>query len=159
MQSQTRERSAAYPFEVPYRLINMFSQRGDVVLDPFLGTGTTMQAALLCGRNSCGYDIDPAFEKITRDGIQALKLDNCNAAIKQRLDDHTAFIAERENAGKEVKHFNKILNVPVMTGQEEKITLHYLQRIDCPNEGDIRVEYIKSPDFTSLPHTSSDTLF
>ena len=159
MQSQTRERSAAYPFEVPYRLINMFSQRGDVVLDPFLGTGTTMQAALLCGRSSCGYDIDPAFEKITRDGIQALKLDNCNAAIKQRLDDHIAFIADREDTGKEVKHFNKILNVPVMTGQEEKITLHYLRRIDCPNKGEIRVEYIENSDFTSLPHTSSNTLF
>lgn len=159
MQSQTRERSAAFPFEVPYRLINMFSQRGDVVLDPFLGTGTTMQAAILCGRNSIGYDIDPAFEEITREGIKSLKVDNCNMAIKQRFDDHKAFIADRENAGKEVKHFNMTLNVPVMTGQEEKIALHYLKQIDCPNEGEIKVEYIESSDFTSLPHTSSDTLF
>lgn len=159
MQSQTRERSAAFPFEVPYRLINMFSQRGDVVLDPFLGTGTTMQAALLCGRSSVGYDIDPAFEKITRDGLQSLNVDNCNVAIKQRLDDHIAFIADREKAGKEVKHYNKTLNVPVMTGQEEKISLHYIKRIDCPKTGEIQVEYIADSDFTSLPHTSSDTLF
>lgn len=159
MQSQTRERSAAFPFEVPYRLINMFSQRGDVVLDPFLGTGTTMQAALLCGRSSVGYDIDPAFEKITRDGILSLKVDNCNMAIKQRLDDHISFIADREKAGKEVKHFNKTLNIPVMTGQEEKISLHYLRRIDCPQTGEIQVEYVEDSDFTAIPHTSSDTLF
>ena len=159
MQSQTRERSAAFPFEVPYRLINMFSQRGDVVLDPFLGTGTTMQAAILCGRNSAGYDIDPAFEQITRSGIQSLKLDNCNSAIKQRLDDHNAFIAERVKAGKEVKHFNKTLNVPVMTGQEEKISLHYIKGIDCKESGEITIDYIADSDLTVLPITSSNSLF
>ena len=36
----SRERSAAYPFEIPFRLINMFSLKGDTILDPFLGTGT-----------------------------------------------------------------------------------------------------------------------
>ena len=64
--NSSRERSAAFPFEIPYRLINMFSQKGDTVLDPFLGTGTTMQAAILLGRNSCGYEIDANFESIIR---------------------------------------------------------------------------------------------
>ena len=73
--SNTRERSAAFPFEVPYRLINMFSQKGDTILDPFLGTGTTMQAAILTGRNSCGYDIDANFEAIIREGVEELDLD------------------------------------------------------------------------------------
>lgn len=159
MQSQTRERSAAFPFEVPYRLINMFSQQGDVVLDPFLGTGTTMQAAILCGRNSIGYDIDPAFGQITREGIKSLTVDGCNSAIKQRVDDHKAFITDREKAGKEIKHFNKTLNIPVMTGQEEKISLHYIQGIVCPNEGTIGVTYIEDSDFSALPFTSKNTLF
>ena len=158
MQSQTRERSAAYPFEVPYRLINMFSQRGDVVLDPFLGTGTTMQAAILCGRNSCGYDIDPAFETIIRENIQSLSIDNCNALIKQRLDDHKAFVLERQKTGKEVKHFNAILNVPVMTGQEEKITLQYLRNVECKKSGSIYVDYIAKSDLTTLPITIGDNL-
>jgi len=39
-----RERSAAFPFELPYRLVNMYAMQGDVVLDPFAGTGTTMAA-------------------------------------------------------------------------------------------------------------------
>lgn len=41
-----RLRSGAYPFEIPYRLISMFSVKGDTVLDPFSGTGTTLLAAL-----------------------------------------------------------------------------------------------------------------
>ena len=53
--SETRDRSAAYPFEVPYRLINMYSQYGDTVLDPFFGLGTTMLAAMTSGRNSIGF--------------------------------------------------------------------------------------------------------
>lgn len=158
MQSQTRERSAAYPFEVPYRLINMLSQRGDVVLDPFLGTGTTMQAAILCGRNSCGYDIDPVFETIIRDNIRSLSVDNCNMLIKQRFDHHKAFVVERQNAGKEVKHFNAILDVPVMTGQETKITLQYLRNVECKKSGPIYVDYIAKSDLATLPITIGDNL-
>jgi len=159
IQSQTRERSAAYPFEVPYRLINMFSQRGDMVLDPFLGTGTTMQAAILCGRNSCGYDIDPAFESIIREGIQSIKVDNCNVAIKQRFDDHKIFVTDRQKQGKEVKHFNVTLNIPVMTGQEEKIALYYVQNIDCKTSKTITVDYIDPSDLSILPHVDTTLLF
>ena len=39
----------------------MFSFVGDTVLDPFLGTGTTTVAALLHGRNSIGYEVDPTY--------------------------------------------------------------------------------------------------
>src|SRR5690606_1592163 len=48
--SGSRDRSAAYPFELPYRLINMYSVKGDIVLDPFLGTGTTALAAMATER-------------------------------------------------------------------------------------------------------------
>lgn len=53
-----RKRSAAFPFELAYRLINMYSIMGDTVLDPFLGTGTTSLASICSGRNSIGYEID-----------------------------------------------------------------------------------------------------
>ena len=52
--SGSRERSAAFPFELPYRLINMYSLRGDTVLDPFAGTGVTTLAAMASGRDSVG---------------------------------------------------------------------------------------------------------
>ncbi len=51
-------RTAAYPDEIAERLIRMFSVRGDVVLDPFLGSGTTAAAATRLGRSSVGYEVD-----------------------------------------------------------------------------------------------------
>ena len=61
---ELRERSAAYPFELVYRVINMYSGIGDTVLDPFLGTGTTSAAAISLCRNSVGYEIEENFREI-----------------------------------------------------------------------------------------------
>lgn len=52
---------AMFPLELPKRLIKMFSFYGDIVLDPFLGSGTTSKAALDLGRNSIGYEINKDF--------------------------------------------------------------------------------------------------
>ena len=52
---------AMFPEELPRRLIKMFSFVGDTVLDPFLGSGTTVKAALDLGRNAVGYEINPDF--------------------------------------------------------------------------------------------------
>jgi DNA modification methylase len=150
--SITRERSAAYPFEIPYRLINMFSQKGDTVLDPFLGTGTTMQASMLLGRNSCGYEIDPNFETIIRNGIDQLGVDLCNYLIKQRFDLHKQFVADRKASGKEVKHFNEILHCDVMTKQETEIELNYLDSITYDFlSKKYTVVYEDKSDLTSIP--------
>lgn len=149
--SNTRERSAAFPFEVPFRLINMFSQKGDTVLDPFLGTGTTMQAAIVTGRNSCGYDIDANFESIIREGIEGLDLDLCNGSIKKRFDTHKAFVEAREKAGKVVKHFNNSLNCKVMTKQESEIELNYLTSIVRAENGAYVVSYEEHSDLTTIP--------
>ncbi len=59
--ASTRNHPAPYPLELAERLIRMFSFVGDTVLDPFLGTGTTMLAAMRCGRNSIGYEIDRSY--------------------------------------------------------------------------------------------------
>lgn len=127
--NSSRERSAAFPFEIPYRLINMFSQKGDTVLDPFLGTGTTIQAAILLGGNSCGYEIDVNLESIIRNNINEIKIDSYNNLIKQRFNNHVDFVKNRIAQGKEIKHFNSIMNIPVMTKQEEKIEFNYLESI------------------------------
>ncbi len=55
---ELERRVAAYPDEIPYRLIRMFSIIGDTILDPFLGTGTTTKVAMDLYRNSIGYEID-----------------------------------------------------------------------------------------------------
>lgn len=57
----TRHHPAPYPIEVAYRLVRMFSFTGDTVLDPFLGTGTTLLAASRCGRNGIGVEIEGSY--------------------------------------------------------------------------------------------------
>ena len=52
---------AAYPQELPARLIKMFSYVEDWILDPFLGSGTTMKAAKDLGRNSVGIELNPDY--------------------------------------------------------------------------------------------------
>ncbi|MFZ2172254.1 MAG: site-specific DNA-methyltransferase, partial [Methylococcaceae bacterium] len=59
--ASTRQHPAPFPYELAYRLVRMFSFNGDTVLDPFLGTGTTMLASLQTGRNSIGVEIDPEY--------------------------------------------------------------------------------------------------
>jgi modification methylase len=57
---------AAFPEEIPRRLIRLYSFQGETVLDPFLGSGTTMKVARELGRNSWGYEIDSGLEKIIK---------------------------------------------------------------------------------------------
>jgi DNA modification methylase len=64
---------AMFPDELPRRLIKMFTFRGDTVLDPFLGSGTTVKAALELGRNAVGYEINGDFQETISQKIQACK--------------------------------------------------------------------------------------
>ncbi len=49
---------AAFPEEIPYRLISLFSYKGETVLDPFMGSGTTLKVAVESDRKAVGYEID-----------------------------------------------------------------------------------------------------
>jgi site-specific DNA-methyltransferase (adenine-specific) len=60
---------AMFPFELPRRLIKMFSFYGDTILDPFLGSGTTSKAALDLNRNSVGYEISKDYLEIINSKI------------------------------------------------------------------------------------------
>lgn len=59
--ASTRKHPAPFPLVLAKRLVKMFSFVGDTVLDPFLGTGTTLVAAGLWGRNGIGFEIDKKF--------------------------------------------------------------------------------------------------
>jgi len=52
---------APFPVELPARFIHLYTYRGDLVLDPFAGSGTTAIAALRTGRHYVGYDTDPEY--------------------------------------------------------------------------------------------------
>lgn len=157
----TRARSAAYPLEVPYRLINMFSQKGDVVLDPFMGTGTTMLAAILSQRNSIGVEIDSNLKSVIGQNIEALDVDKANRLIKQRYDNHVAFVEEREGRmGKTVKYSNETLGQKVMTKQESEIELNYIVSVTAEEkECSWKTLYESQSDMSILPFYDQNSMF
>lgn len=63
--ASTKKHPAPYPEELANRLIRMFSFVGDTVLDPFLGSGTTMLAASRIGRHSIGVEVDADYARMT----------------------------------------------------------------------------------------------
>ena len=67
----TRHHPAPFPVEVAYRLVRMFSFVGDTVLDPFMGTASTLVAACRCDRNSIGVEIDPGYFRQAKARMEA----------------------------------------------------------------------------------------
>ena len=57
---------APFPVELPQRLIELYTWRDDLVLDPFMGVGTTAVAAVRSGRHFVGYDTDPGYVEAAR---------------------------------------------------------------------------------------------
>ncbi|HAZ16493.1 MAG TPA: DNA methylase N-4 [Candidatus Jacksonbacteria bacterium] len=93
---------AMFPEELPKRLIKMFSFVGDVVLDPFVGSGTTSLAARNLNRNSVGYEINPKFRDIIKGklGFDAGRI----------LDNSTVNFIDKES--NENNYENEISNLP-----------------------------------------------
>ncbi len=64
---------APFPVEIPRRLIKMFSDKDEVVLDPFMGSGTTMVAAFLLQRKGIGVEISNEYFEVAIDRIKNKK--------------------------------------------------------------------------------------
>jgi len=61
---------APFPEELPHRLIQLFTFKGDVVLDPFVGSGTTCLAAMAGGRGYVGYDTNQEYVDLARQRLE-----------------------------------------------------------------------------------------
>lgn len=158
----SRDRNASYPLELPYRLINMYSQKGDVVLDPFMGLGTTAIAAILTERNSVGFEIDHLLKPLLKDILGTVSVVKANALINERYKKHLSFVDERIKMKKEVKYDNVHLDCKVMTGQETDMNFHYLKEvnvIDEKNELVIESSYYLDNSIKDLPIAEKGTLF
>ncbi|MDZ4133288.1 MAG: DNA methyltransferase, partial [Dethiobacteria bacterium] len=143
--SGLRGRSAAYPLELPFRLINMYSLIGDTVFDPFLGMATTTLAALAAGRHSIGCEIDTRFADTVSRRIEA-EGPGLASLNTERINSHKEFV-ERYSIDKgELKHFNRFFDFPVMTGQERELRLTFLKSVEKVNSNHYRADYFEDQD-------------
>jgi len=153
LSSDARPRSAAFPFELPYRLINMFSVKGDTVLDPFLGSGTTMLAAMSAGRNSLGYEVEDKLQSVLLEKIAAVP-DMARDLIDGRLTAHQEFIKERMASKNDLKYVNHHYGFPVMTRQEQDLCLDRVKNIQYLSGNRFTVGYINPAAAPRAEHPS-----
>ncbi|MBM4300196.1 MAG: site-specific DNA-methyltransferase [Deltaproteobacteria bacterium] len=106
---------AMFPEELPRRLIKMFTFVGDTVLDPFLGSGTTVKVALEAARNAVGYEINPVF-------LEAIPK-------KTGGSDRLPFYSEIQilKADKRIEELPKIDYTPAIRNAEARPEAHGLQ--------------------------------
>ena len=135
-----RRRSAAFPFDVPYRLINMFSVKGDMVIDPFFGIGTTMWAAMAAGRNSVGYEIEAGLSNQIH-AIAKPLVRYANAQITKRISAHVDFLNQNKHSRERFKYTNRHYQFPVMTRQETDIFFNPLTAIKKTGAHRFQVSY------------------
>lgn len=91
MPNQVLEKDiAAFPEELPYRAIKLFSYVGEIVLDPFAGSGTTMKMARQLGRNSIGIEIKKSLIPIIKEKV------GFNGQKTLNKEDDTFELIERE---------------------------------------------------------------
>ncbi len=137
---ELRSRTAAFPLTLPFRLVNMFSLVGDRVLDPFIGTGTTVLSAIAAGRNSVGYELDERFAPV----LQELIMNSLPALQKVNIDRvhaHLAFIQTCRAGSKELKYRNSYFGFPVMTAQEKELQLCFASQVEIGGDHLFRASY------------------
>ena len=139
----SRKRSGAFPFELAYRLVCMYSMKGDTVLDPFGGTGIAAAAALAAGRNAISVELDAALLPAARLLLQALP-EFANEHIRERLRRHMEFAQKRVAEGGAFKHFNRNYGFPVVTSQERELLLNDLLSV-TNDDGSIIAQYDEEP--------------
>ena len=143
---EARDRSAAFPFDIPHRLINMYSVRGDTVLDPFVGTGTTTLAAMCAGRDSIGVDADAAILDEARTRIPGVE-DLSTSVAHDRLQQHVSFVTE---SGRDPKYESTVYGFPVMTKAERDLQLWRVASLEETDAGFRAVhELAELPDSTT----------
>lgn len=93
---------APFPVELPLRLMHLYTYRGDLVLDPFMGSGSTAIAAIRSDRHFIGYDTDDQY---VRDALEriAQETKRMTSGKQGRLDLRSVIIpATRENDSDEI---------------------------------------------------------
>jgi site-specific DNA-methyltransferase (adenine-specific) len=67
---------APFPVELPYRLIQLYTYKNDIVLDPFMGSGSTAIAASKSDRFYLGYEVDPKYVELAKERVERFELNS-----------------------------------------------------------------------------------
>ncbi len=151
--SGVSRRTAAFPYELPFRLISMYSSIGDFVLDPFAGTATTLLASIGLARNSIGFENDQDIYQLA---LRRLRRPNGDITARnlQRLSEHNSFVTERLARDKLPSHTNECYGFPVVTRQERSLRLYTVSDVREDDSGAFRVSH--SP--LAPPHKMLDSV-
>ena len=109
---------APFPVELPRRLIRMFTFTGERVLDPFVGSGTTLLAADELGRAGIGVDLDPSVEPIIRERLEDLEVLRREAAAPEEVPGDAAFfgsVVRKQDRGRQ-RHVGAKERLGAVTG-------------------------------------------
>jgi len=121
---------APFPVGLPERLIELYTYRGDLVLDPFMGSGTTGVAAVRQGRRFVGYDTDAAYAAAARARIEAARTAHEEDEARLRAaPDPQLFVdlsPAEADAGAELVDFQQRASVDGRRAQE--LAAHLLER-------------------------------
>src|SRR5947199_688638 len=100
MAGRVEEGIAAFPDEIPRRLIKLFTMIGETVFDPFAGSGTTLKVAKELGREGIGYEIDLELKRVIRKKLagEDLVIENRNGARRLRKSLQTKIHRQRSVA-------------------------------------------------------------
>ncbi len=101
---------APFPVELPERLIELYTYEDDLVLDPFMGSGSTLIAASRSGRRHVGYDLDPEYVALARSRMAEELASETPAAIEHKGQAAPTLVREHlEAAGfKEIKENHRV---------------------------------------------------
>lgn len=149
------DHQAMFPEELPKRLIKMFTFVGETVLDPFLGSGTTVKVALELSRSAIGYEINREFLKIIKKkiGIDNPGLFNSNFEIIERKESITP---EEIDYKPRIKDARPIIEPQSLRFGKNK----YYTVIDVIDDGRLKLDTgiiveLRGIRITDLPNTLS----
>jgi DNA modification methylase len=143
------DHGATFPVKLAVRLITMYSRQGDLVLDPFLGTGTTLEACLATGRNGIGIELNGEF---CRTAQRAVKPSDDGLKIEVVNDDCRNLACHVDDGSVQLMITSPPYADFIRKSVEDRSTVHKRSRIILDNNSRVK-RYSDDPqDFGNLPY-------
>jgi DNA modification methylase len=137
--------TAPFPEDIPYRLIRMHTVEGEIVLDPFLGSGTTLKVCRLTNRNGIGYEInadykdrilqriDETWEPPSIDSIYlSMGLEKLKAIIETTIN--TTLSSKNQNETNQIDYNELLAHVAKQLSKEKLLSKNIIKKLTNNSE-------------------------